>query len=163
MRWSYANRPGSIRLYISLRQETVAFFAQMLKCVSFGICMTIIQTFGVAFWNAKRPPTRQLNYVIVIIRLQKLMNYFRPKTSSFVCLETWPETEGGAYLKESAKHCNTCLHSYMECEHFHIRQKCRSPKYNSPNYTHEMLMEDWGRGHCRFWTPNIQKGNLNEK
>lgn len=66
-------------------------------------------------------------------------------------------------MKESAKHCNTCLHFYMECEHFHIRQKCRNPKYNSPNYTHEMLMEDWGQGHCRFWTPNIQKGNLNEK
>ena len=46
----------------------------------------------------------------------------------------------------------------MECEHFHLRQKCRSPEYNSPNYTHDELMKDWGQGYCRFWTPQIQKG-----
>ena len=52
---------------------------------------------------------------------------------------------------------------YMECEHFHLRQKCRSPEHNSPNYTHDMLMEDWGQGFCRFWTPQIQKGQHHEK
>ena len=36
-------------------------------------------------------------------------------------------------MSESEKNCGNCLHSYMECEHFHLRQKCRSPEYNSPN------------------------------
>ena len=66
-------------------------------------------------------------------------------------------------MRVQTKLCNDCLHSYMECEHFHLRQKCRSPEYNSPNYTYDMLMEDWGQGFCRFWAPNIQKGNHNEK
>lgn len=66
-------------------------------------------------------------------------------------------------MSETEKSCNNCLYSYMECEHFHLRQKCRSQEYNSPNYTHDMLMEDWGRGHCRFWAPNIQKGQHHEK
>ena len=66
-------------------------------------------------------------------------------------------------MSESEKNCSNCLHSYMECERFHLRQKCRSLEYNSPNYTHDMLMEDWGQGYCRFWAPNTQKGNRNEK
>ncbi len=51
----------------------------------------------------------------------------------------------------------------MECEHFHLRQKCRSVEYNSPNYTHDMLMEDWGQGYCRFWAPKTKKGQRHEK
>ena len=66
-------------------------------------------------------------------------------------------------MRETEKGCNTCLHSYMECEHLHLWQKCRSPEYNSPNYTQEMLMEDWGQGYCRFWAPNTQKGHHYEK
>ena len=66
-------------------------------------------------------------------------------------------------MDKDEKSCDTCLHSYMECEHFHLRQKCRSPEYNSLNYTHDMLVEDWGQGFCRFWAPNTQKGKRNEK
>ena len=66
-------------------------------------------------------------------------------------------------MDKDEKSCDTCLHSYMECEHFHLRQKCRSPEYNSLNYTHDMLVEDWGQGYCRFWTPKTEKENHNEK
>ena len=66
-------------------------------------------------------------------------------------------------MRVQTKLCNDCLHSYMECEHFHLRQKCRSLEYNSPNYTHDMLMEDWGQGCCRFWTPNTKKEYRDEK
>ena len=66
-------------------------------------------------------------------------------------------------MSESEKNCGNCLHSDMECENFHLRQKCRSPEYNSLNYTHDMLVEDWGQGYCRFWTPKTQKENHNEK
>ena len=66
-------------------------------------------------------------------------------------------------MDKDEKSCDTCLHSYMECEHFHLRQKCRSPEDNSLNYTHDMLVEDWGQGYCRFWTPKTQKENHNEK
>ncbi len=66
-------------------------------------------------------------------------------------------------MRDSEKSCSTCQHAYMECEHFQLRQKCRSMEYNSPNYTHDMLMEDWGRGYCRFWAPNTKKGQHDEK
>lgn len=59
------------------------------------------------------------------------------------------------------KHCNICLYSYLENEKLGSKtittQMCRNPDYNSPDYTHEMLMEDWGKGYCRFWTPRLQK------
>ncbi len=65
-------------------------------------------------------------------------------------------------MREDEKHCNTCRYSYVEPEHGksrdYLRQKCSSPDYNSPKYTHDMLMEDWGRSHCRFWAPKTQKG-----
>ena len=66
-------------------------------------------------------------------------------------------------MRDDEKECGNCLHSYMVCEQFHLRQKCRSPEYNSPDYTQEMLLEDWGRGYCRFWTPKTKKGNHYEK
>ena len=66
-------------------------------------------------------------------------------------------------MSEEEKACSNCLHSYMECEHFHLRQKCRSPEYNSLSYTHDMLMEDWGQGYCRFWAPKNTEENHNEK
>lgn len=37
------------------------------------------------------------------------------------------------------------------------------PRYNSPVYTNQMLLEDWGNGCCRFWTPIPEKGNDYEK
>ena len=61
-------------------------------------------------------------------------------------------------MRENEKNCNTCAHSYMEGENFRLRQKCRSPEYNSTAYTQEMFMEDRGQGYCRFWTPQTQKG-----
>ncbi len=66
-------------------------------------------------------------------------------------------------MRDPEKSCSTCQHAYMECEHFRLRQKCRSAEYNSPNYTHDMLMEDWGRGYCRFWVPNTKEGQHHEK
>jgi hypothetical protein len=42
-------------------------------------------------------------------------------------------------------------------------QHCSNPIYNSDAYTHEMLMEDWDKGCCRLWTPQIQKGKHHEK
>jgi len=52
-------------------------------------------------------------------------------------------------LKKPEKCCDTCLYSYVE--------------YNSPNYTHDMFMEDWDRGYCRFWAPQTKKGQRHEK
>ena len=46
----------------------------------------------------------------------------------------------------------------MESEGLRLRQKCRSPEYNSPDYTSGMFMEDRERGFCRFWTSEIQSG-----
>lgn len=42
-------------------------------------------------------------------------------------------------------------------------QHCSDPRYNSPVYTNQMLLEDWGNGCCRFWTPIPEKGNDYEK
>ena len=42
-------------------------------------------------------------------------------------------------------------------------QYCSDPRYNSPVYTNQMLLEDWGNGCCRFWTPIPEKGNDYEK
>ena len=50
-------------------------------------------------------------------------------------------------MRDDEKECGNCLRSYMVCERFHLRQKCRSLEYNSPDYTQEMLLEDWGRGY----------------
>ena len=61
-------------------------------------------------------------------------------------------------MRENEMSCDACAHSYMERENSKLRQKCRSPEYNAATYTHEMFMEDWGLGYCRFWTPKIQKG-----
>ena len=35
-------------------------------------------------------------------------------------------------------------------------QHCRNPIYNSEAYTHEMLLEDWDKGYCRYWNPKKQ-------
>ena len=51
------------------------------------------------------------------------------------------------------KKCSNCRFSYA-AQDFSGRakgQNCSSQKYNSPDYTNEMLMEDWNKGHCRFW------------
>lgn len=62
-------------------------------------------------------------------------------------------------MEKTKKHCNTCRHSYMVVEpNAYIpegvpMQYCASPLYNSSDYTHEMRMEDWDKGFCRFWEP----------
>lgn len=65
-------------------------------------------------------------------------------------------------MREDEKHCDTCRYSYLEPDHTkgrgHLRQNCSSLAYNSSEYTHDMLMEDWGRGYCRFWAPKTRKG-----
>ncbi len=64
-------------------------------------------------------------------------------------------------MNEAEKHCGTCAFSYYpEGE---AREHCSNPNYNSSTYTHDMLMEDWGQGHCRFWTPKTMKGVHHEK
>lgn len=66
---------------------------------------------------------------------------------------------------ETKKHCNTCGHSFLQddqntyLEYSCVQmQHCSSEIYNSPAYTFEMLLEDWGKGYCRLWTPKSQKG-----
>ena len=63
-------------------------------------------------------------------------------------------------MKETEKHCDTCRWSYTGKENsstadgeFVERQFCRHEIYTSPAYTHEMLVEEIGRGYCRFWEP----------
>ena len=59
-------------------------------------------------------------------------------------------------MREDEKNCANCAHSFMDRGRLRLRQKCRSPEYNSPAYTHDMFVEDRERGLCRFWTPEIQ-------
>ena len=51
------------------------------------------------------------------------------------------------YQKDTSKHPNIGL----------LRQHCTSEKYNSPEYTEEMYLEDMKAGYCRFWASQ-QKG-----
>lgn len=69
-------------------------------------------------------------------------------------------------MSEIEKHCNTCAFSFYETNKSAYipsgvkMQHCSNPVYNSPEYTQEMLLEDWGLGHCRLWTPQTEKGQL---
>ncbi len=59
-------------------------------------------------------------------------------------------------MKETAKSCDNCRFAYWQIERDSvrgnsIRQHCRNPSYNSPEYTQEMMLEDWTKGCCRFW------------
>lgn len=73
-------------------------------------------------------------------------------------------------MKEIVKHCDTCFHACYESEKdlnggdkLTRLQHCGHPVYRSPAYTNKMLLEDWGKGHCRFWTPIPEKGTDHEK
>lgn len=72
-------------------------------------------------------------------------------------------------MSKLEKHCTTCDHSHHQMErNTYIpggvkTQHCASTDYNSDDYTHEMLMEDWGKGYCRFWTPQKERTNHHEK
>ncbi len=59
-------------------------------------------------------------------------------------------------MRENEKTCAACAYSYTERTGFRLRQKCRSPEYNSQGYTGDMFMEDRERGFCRFWSPEIR-------
>ncbi len=65
-------------------------------------------------------------------------------------------------MNDVKKHCDTCAYSYMGTEKneyvqdgFIPVQRCSNDNYNATSYTNKMLMEDWGRSYCRFWTPKI--------
>lgn len=73
-------------------------------------------------------------------------------------------------MTEIRKHCDTCRFSFMQKNRNTVAesgsveaQHCSNEIYNSPAYTHEMLMEDWDRGYCRLWEPRISKGEVHEK
>ncbi|MGE9971884.1 MULTISPECIES: hypothetical protein [Clostridia] len=73
-------------------------------------------------------------------------------------------------MKEQKKHCNTCASSYYQEEKdlnggkgLVRMQHCSNPHYNSPNYTNQMLLEDWNKGYCRLWEPKPEKGTDYEK
>ena len=76
--------------------------------------------------------------------------------------------KGEMSLSKMKKHCSTCKYSYFEKERDRAispdgaAQHCSNTCYNSPQYTHEHLMEDWGKGHCRFWSP-LKGETKNEK
>jgi len=60
------------------------------------------------------------------------------------------------------KSCDNCKDSYYERDEHHLipdreyLQHCSNRAYNSAAYTHEMMMEDRGGNHCRFWAPKTQ-------
>lgn len=73
--------------------------------------------------------------------------------------------QGGYYLK---KHCDTCRDSYymkgcIGSAETVNRQHCKNSRYNSAEYTRKMLLEDWGKNYCRYWTPKNRKDAYYEK
>lgn len=67
-------------------------------------------------------------------------------------------------MTEIRKHCDTCNYSFLRKDKntaaesgFIKAQHCSNDIYNSPAYTHEMLMEDWDKGYCRLWEPRALK------
>ena len=68
-------------------------------------------------------------------------------------------------MNNTERNCDTCNDSYYMTEKnpsggkkMVQLQHCRNIVYNSPAYTHQMLLEDWGKGFCRLWTPITEKG-----
>lgn len=64
-------------------------------------------------------------------------------------------------MNNTERNCDTCNDSYYMTEKnpsggkkLVQLQHCRNTVYNSPAYTHQMLLEDWGKGFCRLWTPS---------
>ena len=73
-------------------------------------------------------------------------------------------------MNNTERNCDTCNDSYYMTEKnpsggkkMVQLQHCRNIVYNSPAYTHQMLLEDWGKGFCRLWTPITEKGNEHEQ
>ena len=67
-------------------------------------------------------------------------------------------------MKGQEKHCNTCASSYYQ-EEKNVNggkdmvrmQHCSDPRYNSPVYTNQMLLEDWGQRLLPFLDPNTRE------
>ena len=59
------------------------------------------------------------------------------------------------------KHCDTCKFIYqaINFNNEDIGQHCNNVYYNSPDYTNKMLLEDWEKGHCRYYE---RKENIKE-
>lgn len=73
-------------------------------------------------------------------------------------------------MNNTERNCDTCNDAYYMTEKnpsggkkLVQLQHCRNTVYNSPAYTHQMLLEDWGKGFCRLWTPITEKGNEHEQ
>ena len=97
--------------------------------------------------------------------LTRLTRDFALRTPNSPCLTTGraarPHDGWRNDLSDLEKCCRSCAFSrYLQGE---TRERCGSPDYNAPTYTHDMLMEDWGQGYCRFWTPKTQEGVHDEK
>lgn len=62
-------------------------------------------------------------------------------------------------MNEGRKSCDTCTYAFYITDKGDPAPKerrwqhCKNPVYNSEEYTHTMLMEDWDRGYCRLWEP----------
>ena len=73
-------------------------------------------------------------------------------------------------MNEIKKSCDTCTYAFYTSDvnsasKARQRQHCKSPVYNSIEYTHTMLMEDWNNSCCRLWEPISEdmKGHHHEK
>ena len=73
-------------------------------------------------------------------------------------------------MNEIKKSCDTCTYAFYTTDvssalKTRRRQHCKNPVYNSKEYTHTMLMEDWNNGCCRLWEPTSEetKGHDHEK
>lgn len=73
-------------------------------------------------------------------------------------------------MNEVKKSCDTCTYAFYAADvssapKARRRQHCKNPAYNSKEYTHTMLMKDWGKGCCRLWQPISEdtKGHHHEK
>ena len=55
-------------------------------------------------------------------------------------------------MNEIKKSCDTCTYAFYTTDasspapKAERRQHCKNPVYNSKEYTHTMLMEDWNNG-----------------
>lgn len=70
-------------------------------------------------------------------------------------------------MNNTERHCDTCNDSYYMTEknpsggkELVRLQHCRNTVYNSPAYTHQMLLEDWARASAAFG-PLSQRKEMN--
>ena len=62
-------------------------------------------------------------------------------------------------MNEIKKSCDTCTYAFYTTDvsspapKAKRRQHCKNPVYNSKEYTHTMLMEDWARAAAAYGNP----------